>query len=394
MIDMSESIATFVFFRLEELWCVLDWANPNCLGSVGAFSSRYAKMIERGLRIDASKGELALARKLQAELAGIKNKYVLRRVKTKVIPDQLPKKVDKVIFCQPSSFQIGVFKVLLASEDMDFVLKGIRPCTCGKGVKGLDCCFKVNKEGKLWKQMILTFLHLFLKVANHAALLQPSHTRSDRQAEESRKYCQLAFNHCPELLDVTRRSSLEVLSNPKFSGKMQVLGPLLEVFKDQGHKVLLFSYSTRVLDILQAFVEARGYSFLRLDGHTKPSDRTELVNKFNTDSEQFIFLISTKAGGLGLNITGANVVVIFDPSWNPAYDLQAQDRAHRLGQTRNVSVYRLITAGCIEENKYLRQVYKQQLGKNTVDDENAKRLVYFSTISLPFTWFAKDVGRS
>ncbi len=86
----------------------------------------------------------------------------------------------------------------------------------------------------------------------------------------------------------------------------------------------------------------------------------------------------SRAGGLGLNITGANVVVVFDPSWNPAHDLQAQDRAYRLGQHRDVRVYRLITAGGIEENVYLRQVYKQQLSRNAVDGEKARR--YFEAI--------------
>ena len=92
----------------------------------------------------------------------------------------------------------------------------------------------------------------------------------------------------------------------------------------------------------------------------------------------FLFLISTKAGGVGLNITGANVVIVFDPNWNPSHDLQAQDRAYRIGQTRDVRVYRLITAGSIEENIYLRQIYKQQMSKNAVDGEKATR--YFNAV--------------
>ncbi|KAI0946172.1 hypothetical protein AcV7_010213 [Taiwanofungus camphoratus] len=100
--------------------------------------------------------------------------------------------------------------------------------------------------------------------------------------------------------------------------------------------------------------------FVKLDGSTKQSDRMPLIDKFHEDPDIFVFLISTLAGGTGLNLTGANKVVIFDPNWNPAHDLQAMDRAYRFGQLRDVSVYRLLGAGSIEELVYARQVYKQQ----------------------------------
>jgi SNF2 family DNA or RNA helicase len=104
----------------------------------------------------------------------------------------------------------------------------------------------------------------------------------------------------------------------------------------------------------------RRYNFVRLDGGTSQAQRQPLVDKFNHEPNVFLFLISTKAGGLGLNLTAANKVVVFDPCWNPAQDLQAQDRAFRLGQQRHVAVYRLIALGTLEENIYERQVYKQQ----------------------------------
>jgi len=126
-------------------------------------------------------------------------------------------------------------------------------------------------------------------------------------------------------------------------------------------------------------VESQGFDYRRLDGSTPSEQRTHLVNEFNNDEGIFIFLISTKAGGLGLNITGANTVVVFDPTWNPSHDSQAQDRAYRIGQSRDVKVYRLITAGSLEENIYLRQVYKQQLSRNAVDGEKARR--YFTAIN-------------
>ena len=138
------------------------------------------------------------------------------------------------------------------------------------------------------------------------------------------------------------------LSNPSYSGKMEVLDSLLPVLEAEEAKVLLFSHSTRLLDILETYAQSKGHCYCRLDGSTKVDTRQKLVDDFNQDPSLFLFLISTRAGGLGLNITGANTVIIFDPNWNPAHDQQAQDRAYRMGQHRDVRVFRLVSAGCIE----------------------------------------------
>lgn len=122
----------------------------------------------------------------------------------------------------------------------------------------------------------------------------------------------------------------------------------------------MFSHSVRLLRILQHLFHNTSYTVSYLDGSMSYEDRQKAVDDFNTDPGQFVFLISTKAGGVGLNITSANKVVIFDPHWNPSYDLQAQDRAYRIGQVRDVDVFRLISAGTIEEIVYARQIYKQQ----------------------------------
>ena len=110
---------------------------------------------------------------------------------------------------------------------------------------------------------------------------------------------------------------------------MQVLADLLATLSESRSKVLIFSYSTRLLTILETFLQAQGYSYSRLDGKTPTHLRNKMVKDYNTDPDIFAFLISTKAGGLGLNITGADTVIIYDPNWNPSHDLQAQDRAYR-----------------------------------------------------------------
>lgn len=133
-----------------------------------------------------------------------------------------------------------------------------------------------------------------------------------------------------------------------------------------------------MLDILEKFMVRKGYSFSRLDGSTPTNLRQTLVDDFNSSPSKQVFLISTRAGGLGLNLVSANRVVIFDPNWNPAQDLQAQDRSFRFGQKRHVVVFRLLAAGSLEELVYSRQVYKQQLSNIAVSGKMEKR--YFEGV--------------
>ncbi|ETE72546.1 putative DNA repair and recombination protein RAD26-like protein, partial [Ophiophagus hannah] len=119
----------------------------------------------------------------------------------------------------------------------------------------------------------------------------------------------------------------------------------------------------KLLDVLEQYCMASGLDYRRLDGNTKAEDRVKIVKKFNSMEEVNICLVSTMAGGLGLNFVGANIVILFDPTWNPANDLQAIDRAYRIGQRRNVKVFRLISLGTVEEMMYLRQIYKQREGQ-------------------------------
>ncbi|XP_025029597.1 DNA excision repair protein ERCC-6-like 2 [Python bivittatus] len=159
---------------------------------------------------------------------------------------------------------------------------------------------------------------------------------------------------------------------------MKILQKLLNHFRKNKDKVLLFSFSTKLLDILEQYCMASGLDYRRLDGNTKAEDRVKIVKEFNSMEEVSICLVSTMAGGLGLNFVGANIVILFDPTWNPANDLQAIDRVYRIGQRRDVKVFRLISLGTVEEMMYLRQVYKQQLHCVVIGSKNAKR--YFKAV--------------
>ncbi|XP_056386301.1 lymphoid-specific helicase isoform X2 [Hyla sarda] len=147
------------------------------------------------------------------------------------------------------------------------------------------------------------------------------------------------------------------------SGKFLILDRMLPEMKKRGHKVLMFSQLTMMLDILMDYCYYKKFKFCRLDGSMSYSEREENMREFNTDPDAFIFLVSTRAGGLGINLTAADTVIIYDSDWNPQADLQAQDRCHRIGQTRPVVVYRLVTANTIDQKIVERAAAKRKLEK-------------------------------
>ncbi|KAB5574368.1 hypothetical protein DKX38_001562 [Salix brachista] len=146
-------------------------------------------------------------------------------------------------------------------------------------------------------------------------------------------------------------------------GKLQELAILLRKLKSEGHRVLIFTQMTKMLDILEAFLNMYGYTYMRLDGSTQPEERQTLMQRFNTNPKIFIFILSTRSGGVGINLVGADTVIFYDSDWNPAMDQQAQDRCHRIGQTREVHIYRLISESTIEEN-----ILKKAKQKRALDD--------------------------
>ena len=168
----------------------------------------------------------------------------------------------------------------------------------------------------------------------------------------------------PPLSEKTRFTNIQVPSMRRFvtdSGKLAKLDELLRSLKNGGHRVLLYFQMTRMIDLMEEYLTYRNYKYLRLDGSTKLEDRRDTVHDFQTRPEIFIFLLSTRAGGLGINLTSADTVIFYDSDWNPTIDSQAMDRAHRLGQTRQVTVYRMITRGTIEERIRKRALQKEEV---------------------------------
>ncbi|XP_055328559.1 helicase domino-like isoform X2 [Paramacrobiotus metropolitanus] len=150
-------------------------------------------------------------------------------------------------------------------------------------------------------------------------------------------------------------------------GKLQTLDVLLQQLYEEKHRALIFTQMTRVLDILEVFLTYHGYKYLRLDGSTGVEMRQILMERFNRDTRYFCFILSTRSGGIGVNLTGADTVIFYDSDWNPTMDAQAQDRCHRIGQTRDVHIYRLISQSTVEENIFNKANQKRLLGHMAIE---------------------------
>jgi ATP-dependent DNA helicase len=166
----------------------------------------------------------------------------------------------------------------------------------------------------------------------------------------------------------------------KASGKILLLDTLLPKLFKLGHKVLIFSQFKTTLDILETYaIELRSWKACRIDGSVKQEDRFEQITSFNTDKSYNLFLLSTRAGGQGINLTAADTVILFDSDWNPQQDLQAMDRAHRIGQTKPVIVYRLATRGTVEETLLFKADSKRKLEKLVIQKGKFKSLLSSGT---------------
>ncbi|ROW08143.1 hypothetical protein VPNG_06886 [Cytospora leucostoma] len=369
--------------KYEELWTLLNWTQPGHFGSLYEWDQRIAKPLTRGQSHDATLKELSRARKIAKQLVqNVLPEFFLRRMKS-LIAHQLPKKSDRVVFCPLTESQRQAYQNLLDNQEARLIRESVEICDCGtlnsngKPKKQGWCCGERLPDGRPWQALVFPTIMALQNISNHLTLLLPK----DDAPKEKREAALERLSKCvPNWKTLyNNRNSLELLADPRYCGKWQILKKLLSFWHGNGDKVLIFSHSVRLLRILNhLFRSTTTYTVSYLDGELSYSDRQKEVDNFNSDSNRFIFLISTKAGGVGLNITSANKVVVFDPHWNPSYDLQAQDRAYRIGQVRDVEVFRLVSAGTIEEIVYARQIYKQQQANIGYNASNERR--YFKGV--------------
>ena len=223
-----------------------------------------------------------------------------------------------------------------------------------------------DRESEM-KGILDKFLFYVPKAGSRTPILYSSNVSSEKSSD---------FNISQEMIERYHGSMTK--SNAPFfpdkklvqfdAGKLQILSELLHSLKQEKHRVLIFTQMSKMLDILEVFLNLNGHTYLRLDGSTGVEQRQKLMDRFNNDEKVFCFILSTRSGGLGINLTGADTVVFYDSDWNPAMDAQAQDRAHRIGQTRDVHIYRLVTEHSIEENILVKAKQKRHLDFLVMDE--------------------------
>ncbi|KAJ7631912.1 RAD26-like SNF2 family DNA-dependent ATPase [Mycena polygramma] len=340
----------------DELWTILDWTNPGRLGSAKQWRSFISNPLKVGQSATASDEQKTRRLDVSKTLVDkILPRFFLRRYDypwlrgLELMLSQLPKKTDEIVFCPLTPSQIRVYKRILAMDELQAVIHRDDPCDCGSGEPQKHCCVPFNPAA------IFQFMSVLIKLSNHLALVLPCPNDTPEQLARNREWSEIAYprGNAP--------SYKMGIMDPKLCGKWTVLLGLLKEWRgdpnvDPTNKVLIFTKSVKLLEMLSHRLNVESYKYLTLDGSTKQKDRMAIIDEFQRKPNIFVFLISTMAGGTGLNLTAANKVVIFDP----AHDLQAMDRAFRFGQTRDVSVFRLLGAGSVEELIYARQVYKQQ----------------------------------
>lgn len=303
--------------KLSELWSLFDFVFPGKLGVLPVFEAEFAVPISVGGYANATPLQVSTAYRCAVVLRDLIMPYLLRRMKADVNA-HLTKKTEHVLFCSLTPEQRSVYRAFLASSEVEQIFDGNR-----NSLYGID---------------------VMRKICNHPDLLEREHSCRD-----------------PDY------------GNPERSGKMKVVAEVLKVWKEQGHRVLLFSQTQQMLDIFERFLVTCEYNYRRMDGVTPVKQRMALIDEFNNTDDIFIFILTTKVGGLGTNLTGANRVIIFDPDWNPSTDMQARERAWRIGQKKDVTVYRLITRGTIEEKVYHRQIYKHFLTNKILKNPQQRR---------------------
>uniref|UniRef100_A0A7S1XF10 Uncharacterized protein n=1 Tax=Compsopogon caeruleus TaxID=31354 RepID=A0A7S1XF10_9RHOD len=292
--------------NLRELWALLNFLLPDVFSSADDFDSWFASVENDDNLADQGRNELI------HQLHAVLRPFLIRRLKSEVARD-LPPKKETVLYTRLSETQVELYRSLL-KKDVD----------------------AINGQGGDRVRLLNILMQL-------------------------RKCC----NH-PYLFDGVEDRSLDPFGDHVVTscGKLSLLDKLLPRLREDGHRVLIFCQMTRALDILEDYCceQMRDYPYCRIDGSTDGETRDAQIDDFNKeDSEKFIFLLSTRAGGLGINLATADTVILYDSDWNPQVDLQAMDRAHRIGQKNPVNVYRLIAENTVEERILKKAMEKLRL---------------------------------
>ncbi|KHN99509.1 SNF2 family helicase/ATPase [Metarhizium album ARSEF 1941] len=333
--------------NIEEYYFMINWVAPNFLGPVSEFREIYSIPIQHGVEPGSSGVDKRKALKKLAALKQIVAPKVHRATMMTCMKKDLPQKQEFVICVKPKPLQVKLYNLFAQ------VIRG----ESADDVQG-----EIESQGAIFR--LINDLGL---LCNHPyALYQKAIESQNPPKTKEKTKGSLPPSITPAVLAEFR--GVEA-SCPSLSTKVELLTRILDDAQRSKDKVLVFSHSIPTLDYLSKLFQGQNRRFSRLDGKTLISKRQDEIKKFNSDQTEF-YLISTRAGGVGLNIHGANKVVIFDFRWNPVHEQQAIGRSYRIGQTKPVSVYHFVAAGTFEQDLHGRAIFKTQLATRVVDKKN------------------------
>ncbi|CAE7227557.1 ercc6l [Symbiodinium sp. CCMP2592] len=396
---------------LQDLWALMDFAQPGLLGNHATFVKNFSEPIDKGSVRGAKVWAVELKKHLAEQLRALIRPHLLRRTKVNAgltgasevaedvdfeeaeseekdiegVVTKLPSKRETIVWLVPSDEQKAAYKKVL--EDSEVIKEA-----CVKSKLGIEVFRAIGLLKRLCNHPLLLlpmptvkdWANLLQEVQASAEEQEATNETSDEQKEDgtaTETADQQDDAQCGQdvesLLKALSRSHQDVLLQ---SSKLQCLARLLPELASQGHRTLVFSQSVKMLDLVQiCCLKPHGLRCLRIDGQTDAQARAEKVSKFNNQPDRFqCMLLSTAVGGVGLNLTAADRVVIVDPAWNPATDAQAVDRAYRIGQNKEVRVYRLIMSGLIEDKMFRLQVFKMGLTRTALEADQQHR--YFTAL--------------
>ncbi|KAK2384897.1 Protein CHROMATIN REMODELING 24 [Trifolium repens] len=339
--------------NLKELWALFNFCCPELLGDKKWFKDKYETPILRGNDKNASDRDKRVGSAIAKELRDHIQPYFLRRLKSEVFNQdtekttaKLSQKREIIVWLRLTNIQRHLYEAFLKSEIVLSAFDGSP----------------------------LAALTILKKICDHPLLL------TKRAAEDVLEGMDSMLK--PDEVSVAEKLAMhiaDVAETDKFkdehdvSCKITFIMSLLDNLIPEGHRVLIFSQTRKMLNLIQECITSKGYDFLRIDGTTKSCDRIKVVDDFQDGVGAPIFLLTSQVGGLGLTLTRADRVIVVDPAWNPSTDNQSVDRAYRIGQKKDVIVYRLMTCGTVEEKIYRKQVYKGGLFKTVSEKKEQTR---------------------
>ncbi|KAJ1678777.1 DNA-dependent ATPase protein rad54 [Spiromyces aspiralis] len=345
---------------LTEYFSLLNFANPGLLGTPGEFRKTYENPILRGRDADATPSERLESDRKLAELTALANKVIIRRTND-LLSKYLPIKYEHVVFCSLSLLQVDLYTKYLSTKAVKRVLSD----GGGGGGSGDSSLQAVTLLKKLCNHPNL--LRLPAEIEGSEGIIPPEYYADKLESAAGGG----GFARRKAADTAMRGMGSGAVFHPKWSGKMALLDRMLRRIQasPDRDKVVFISNYTQTLDLFEKLCQARGYGYHRLDGTMQISKRQKMVEQFNNPSDRsFVFLLSSKAGGCGINLVGANRLVLFDPDWNPASDQQALARVWRDGQKKTCYIYRFVATGTIEEKIFQRQSHKLSLSSCVVDE--------------------------